>query len=258
MKKIIIYLCIFYCVFASAQVGTANASNETYYAKIESTGIYLCSAKSESTALFELPYSYFVQVEASEGDFYRVRYKNTAGFVKKDKLKLCTGTPSQPFAQRSFNLIVQNYLYESPNNSSSRIATVTEADPLSFYGTILGQKLGNQTSTWIFCELQTSAGRKCGYVFSGITDFEYDLPVNQETLQLANVNSLSSSSEFKQLSTGTKIILIVAISIPSVMILYFLIKPSKILELSQNRKRAKKEHRKIHHGDYFEFDEADL
>ena len=95
--------------------------------------------------------------------------------------------------------------------------------------------------------------------FTNLTDYLSKIDINNEVFDTVSDDVLdNTTTEFHSLSTGTKIMLIVAISLPSVLILYFLIKPSKIMQITKTRKQVKKESRKIRHGDYFEFDESEL
>lgn len=237
-----------------------NAENNTYFAKIQSTGVNLCETPSETTGMFEIPYSYFVKVESIVDDYFKVTYKDISGYVKKDKAKLMKGIPQTPFAQANFKLFVPFALYTSPSkNSAVTIQLDDTVETISYYGTKIGQQVTSNNNVWYYSSVTISGQNYYGYVFSGVTDYLSKINLNNEVFETVDEGILdTSSTEFNKLSTGTKILLIVSISIPSVLILYFLIKPSKIMQTTKNRKQIKKENKKIHHGDYFEFDESEL
>lgn len=248
-------------LFSFSNPALSNAENkQAYYAKVQGTGVNLCSSPSESSPIFEIPYSYFVKVDYVVDDYYKVSYKDVEGYVKKDKVKLMNGTPQTPYANATFKLFVPYSVYQSPNQTSSKtLEQIDTTMEIEYYGTIQGQQVMSDNNIWYYSCVTVNGQKYYGYIFSGVTDYLTTINVNPESFEIVSDNILNSSTtEFKELSTGTKIMLIVSISVPSVLILYFLIKPSKIMQVTKNRKQVKKENKKIRHGDYFEFDESDL
>ena len=260
MKKMSLILSIFIIFFGFATPTFAFADDErVYYAKITNSATFLCSTPSENSAVFELPYSYFVKVEYSVDDYYKVSYSGIDGYVKKDKVSLMNGTPQKPYAAATFKLFVPYALYSSPNLSSTKIANIDTSITLNFLGNISGQQVSSASNIWYYCTYQTAEQSLSGYIFSGVTDYLTQISVNNETFEVVSEDALSSSqtSEFSTLSTGTKVLLIISISVPSLLILYFLIKPNRILN-NKSRNRVKKQNKTVRHGDYFEFDESEL
>lgn len=259
MKKLVLILS-FIIIFFNFSLNKAYADEEkNFYAKINSTSTYLCSMPSETSQLFELPYSYFVKVNYIIDDYFKVTYDGIEGYVKKDKVSLMNGIPQSPFASASFKVFVPYSIYNSASSNSTKIADIDTSTTLKYYGSIAGQQLNSSTNIWYYCSIQSQGQTQFGYVFSGITDYLTKINTNSETFEIISDEALSATetSEFKTLSTSTKIMLIIAISLPSLLILYFLIKPSRILKT--NRARPTKKQTKIsRHGDYFEFDENEL
>lgn len=263
MRKLSAFLviCCIFGVTIISGVKTAYAENKTtYFAKVQSTGVQLCESPSESTSIFEIPYSYFVEVESIVDDYFKVTYKDISGYVKKDKVKLMNGIPQTPFAQANFKLFVPFSLYASPTKTSKKTLELDDSvEQITYYGTKSGQQVTSNNNTWYYSSVQMNGQTYHGYIFSGVTDYLSKINVNNETFDVLDEGILdASSTEFTSLSIGTKIMLIVSISIPSILILYFLIKPSKIMQVTKNRKQVKKDNKKVHHGDYFEFDESEL
>lgn len=210
--------------------------------------------------MFEIPYSYFVRVEYGVDDFYKVSFKDISGYVKKSKVTLMNGTPKQPFPNATYKIFVDFNLYESPTRSSNIVTNIGTSSTLTYYGTKVGEQVSSTNSMWYFSSIVTNGTTQFGYVFSGVTDLLTSISVNNENFDVVSSDVLNSTqqTEFHTLSTGTKIILIIAISIPSLLILYFLIKPSKIMQVTKTRKEIKKQAKTKRHGDYFEFDESQL
>lgn len=261
MKKII-SICAFALIFLNLfSVKIANADNtKFYYAKIQSTNAELCSLPSENTTLFKLPYSFFVKVNSIVDDYYKVSYKDVDGYVKKDKVKLMQGTPQTPYAIATFKLFVPYGIYSSPNTTSNQIAQISNiSQVINYYGSIQGQQVTTTNNIWYYSSIEQNGQTQFGYIFSGVIDNLSKIETNNEIFDTVSDEVFeNTATEFHSLSTGTKIMLIVAISVPSALILYFLIKPGKIMQITKTRKQVKKESRKIRHGDYFEFDESEL
>ncbi len=260
MKKIIFVFGLFLLSFCFSANNFALAEEETiYYAKVQSTGVQLCSTPSETSALFEIPNTYFVQVEYVVDDYYKVSYNNVEGYVKKDKVTLMNGTPQRPFANSTFKLFMPYGLYESPYDYSTKVTDVDESLVLTYYGTKTGQLVSSQNNVWVYASVEKDGETFYGYVFSRIIDIIPTITNNEESFEVVDEGILNNTTtEFSNLSTGTKVLLIVSISVPSLLILYFLIKPTRVLQNQKKQKRPQKEVKKIRHGDYFEFDESQL
>lgn len=247
-------------IFSIFSTNSVMANNERdYFAKVQNVGTYLCSMPSETSAIFEIPATYFVKVNSVVDDYFKVTYQDIEGYVKKDAVKLMDGIPTMPFANATFKLFVPYAIYQQPDQTSISSSTIDTTSTLVYYGTKIGQQVSSNNNLWYYCKWETNGVVERGYIFSGVTDYLTKISTNTETFEIVSEEVLiETPSEFTELSTGTKVILIVAISVPSLLILYFLIKPSKIVQISKKRKSIQKENRKVKHGDYFEFDESQL
>ncbi len=260
MKKIVILIFTIFTILNLLPTANAYADSENvYYAKIQSTGVQFYSLPSENTALFELPYSYFVKVEYIVDDYYKVTYQDLEGYVKKSEVTLMSGQPTNPYASATFSLYVATSLYASPSTSASATATLDTTSTLTYYGTKIGEQV-QDVNSWYYAGVTIDGQTYHGYVFSAIVALLSTISTNTETFEIVDESVLidSSSTKFSGLSTGTQIMLIIAISIPSLLILYFLIKPSKIVQVTKSKSKVKKEKHRVQHGDYFEFDESEL
>jgi hypothetical protein len=254
--KILIFLCL---ALSFSAISPVLAQQTTYFAKVQSSGVYLCSTPSENSPLFEVPSSYFVKVEGAVDDYFKVTYLGVSGYVKKSSVSLMSGTPQNPYASATFKIFVAYSLFETPSQNSAASAVDT-SQVFTYYGTRIGQAVSTGNNIWYYASTTYGGQTTYGYIFSGVTDGLSQIPTNTETFSVVSdlEYEISANSELQTLSTGTKILLIISISVPSALILYFLVKPSKITNLSKTRKKVHAERKKVRHGDYFEFEESDL
>ena len=259
MKKIL-YLFLFLLLINCNQVNFAKAETDSvYYGKIKNEETYFCSSPNSSSAMFLLPYSYFVYVVSIDGDFYEVNYQDLNGYVRKSDVTLMQGQPNNPYANATFTNYVEYSLYESPTTSSNSVQSFDKNQSFNFYGSISGEEVSNWSDVWYYASITQNGVTYRGYIYSNVTDDLTEININSETFEIVSddiFTNANNTTNFTELSTGTKVLLIIAITVPTLFILFFLIKPSKTI--SSKRKQIKKEPRKIHHGDYFEFDEGDL
>lgn len=145
----------------------ALAESTTYYAKIQSAGIYFYQQPFDEPAqrLFCLPRSYFVKILSEENDnFYRAQYDDVYGFVRKNDVVVMDGTPTTPYASARFRVFSMNGLglYASPqaveSNLRAQIPYLTEN--IVYYGSINGeQAIPEKTNVWYYCRV--IAARLC-------------------------------------------------------------------------------------------------
>ena len=252
MKKMILIMVGLILISNFPQTAKAES---LYYGKIKSESVYFYD--EQKTQLFLLPYSYFVQVFDVEDEFYKVNYKDLEGYVKKEDVTLMDGNPNTPFFDGNFVNYATFDLYEKPNSSSSILESFSENQSFDYYGTIIGEAMSELTDEWFYCSTKINGQTLKGYIYAGVVENKPDLSLNTEMFEEISeevFTATTNGKEFSALSTGTKILLIISIAVPSVFILYFLIKPTKM----KKQKVEKKGVRKIQHGDYFEYDEKDL
>ena len=270
-KKIIKYLfllsifIIFYCflvAFASFTASFSHADN-FYFAKIQKEGVYFYSNPIDSSEniLFEVPNTYFVKLLDDENSlFYYAQYSDQFGYVKKSDVIAMDGTPQNPYATSSFRIFALEGmgLYSSPSLSAeNEIAEIPYlTDDLVYYGKVSGQQaIPDKSNEWYYCKY-TSSDTLYGYVYSVFCDKLTDFADNYETFAIVTSPTFSSSSNLDGLSTVAMTFIVIGVSIPCVIVIYLLVKPTLFKEKAIN------EHTKIpkkrRHGDYYEFDESDL
>lgn len=264
MKKLSLFL-IAFLIMLAVPIETANAeqSAKSYYAKINTNGVMLYDSPSTTSALFEIPESYFVEATEIVGNFFKVTYKDKEGYVLKSAVSLLDGVPVHPFADISYSQRTVEPMYAQASDESAIINDLKNVANITYYGKIADQWATHTSNVWYYSSINVGGQILFGYVYSGSVkdDLTEKILPNSEGKDfniLPEDVLLPSTSNFTSLSSGTKVLLIVAIAVPSLLILYFLIKPSKLMAQSKKSKKVKKEQRKVSHGDYYEFDESQL
>lgn len=231
----------------------ARAESENFYAKITAQNTSLYSSPNTSSALFTLPYSYFVKVDGVDGEFYEATYNGISGYVLKSEVSLMEGEPLSPYFSAQISVFTDHFLYAQPNSNASVIYELVENDFLTYFGNIVGERVSDKSDVWYYSSITKNGTTYFGYLYSQIANSLPEISINTELFKEVDEDVFSNSPpEFTSLSPGTKAILIIAIIIPSVFILFFLIKPSA---LTKARPPKEKRPRKVQHGDYFEFDD---
>lgn len=231
----------------------ARAESENFYAKITAQNTSLYSSPNTSSALFTLPYSYFVKVDGVDGEFYEATYNGISGYVLKSEVSLMEGEPHSPYFSAQISVFTDHFLYAQPNSNASVVYELVENDFLTYYGNIIGEKVSDKSDVWYYSSITKNGTTYFGYLYSQIANSLPEISINTELFKEVDEDVFSNSPpEFTSLSPGTKAILIIAIIIPSVFILFFLIKPSA---LTKAKPPKEKRPRKVQHGDYFEFDD---
>ncbi len=255
MKKISIFLFILLTFLNFPQTAKAET---LYFGKIQSEQAYFYNSPNEYSQLFVIPYSYFVQVtDVEDEEFYKATYKDLEGYVLKSDVILMAGQPNTPYYNDTFLNYSAFSLYTTPQTSSTEVTSFSENQSFNYYGAMEGEELKESITTWFYCTTNLNGQTYYGYIYSGIVNEEIRITINTETFDEVSeevFTATTNGQEFSALSTGTKILLIISIAVPSIFILFFLIKPSKM----KKQKVEKKGIRKIQHGDYFEFDDKDL
>ena len=254
MKKLLIF--IFVLLLPTCPYISHAEVDGDFYGKIASENVYLFSSPNASSTLFKLPYSYFVKINDIRDDYYQVIYKDLAGYVLKSDVRLMEGTPSSPYLNLSFSIFTSYSLYEQANTNSNVLCELSENQTLTYYGATSGELASDKSDIWYYASANVNGIIYHGYIYSEIANSLPEIVINTEEFEEVDESVLTDATpQFNSLSTGTKVLLIIAITVPSVFILFFLIKPNK---LTKSKSKPEKKIRKVHHGDYFEFDDGDL
>lgn len=254
---------------------TAFASN-TFFAQVpKGTSVYFFSApqKSDESVLFVLPSTYFVELlKNANEDFYYARYNDIYGYVLKSDVKPVKNTPMVPFATNvNFRIFVPSgaNLRSTPHNNGSLnlVYSIPFLDNnLLYYGVAFGDEaISRKGNVWYYCKYYTGNLTYTGYVYSPLCDELATLPENTEIVEfLDNISfedevTSTSGDVFKGLSSTTTTIIIIFVSLPCLLLIYLLFKPTRLAEQSQqhtqSRKRDRRKIKRLKNSDYFELDD---
>ncbi len=263
MKKLLLISSLF--IFISSALNCFKAetfSQNSYYAKITNENVYFYSDPIEESEkiLFEIPNTYFVKlIDNANENFYYAIYKNVYGYVKKSQVNVMSGTPVNPFANATFRIFSPDGigLYSTPSiNQSFKLTEIPYlTSNLIFYGYKIGEEaIPEKSSQWIYCNFQNGENF-FGYVYSVFCDQLSQIQDNYETFEIVENPVFSTDKSPNELSAVAMTFIIIGVSIPCLIVIYLLLKPTLLKEKVLNEKPKIK---KKHHGDYFEFDDSEL
>ncbi len=243
-------LLILLILFQSTNVPVYAADTNTYYARVLFEQVYLYKTPIEDNSLsnihFELPKTYFVELIGKENNFYKAKYLDFYGYVKKDSVQAVANAPINPFLT-NINFRVYASLSEtmwstaSTQNNSSIITQIPHlTNNLTFIGKINGECLiENRTNIWYFCKY-TLDKEYYGYVYSDFCDEMTTISNNIEELEYI------SNPTFEVVVPPTKTIpqnsnavgiVIGILSIPVLIFVFMIMKGTRILNSERTHKK---------------------
>lgn len=279
MKAILlclIFIFNFTALNVNLSVNVAFAS-KTYFAKIMQENTPLYSSQDQTSIIFYLPNTYYVELISSSNNTYYAKYNDIYGYVNKNMVKPISTVPANPYltniAFRVFvpsganlrstpeNLGAVNLLYSIPFLETN----------LLYYGIANGEEaISKKGTTWYYCKYFNNNISYTGYVYAPLCDclspitsntedhpfIEGELKFEDEIINTGTTNGMES------LSSTSQTIIIVAISLPCLLFIYLLFKPTKMAESVQepskkpsSKKSKPKKISRLKHSDYFEIDD---
>lgn len=276
---IIIYLISLLAFLHKEEQSIVHAEvNRTYYARITNNETFLYTSPEDSTssAMFILPQTYFVELLENANDvFYYARYNDIYGYVKKALVSPVKTAPQMPFLINiSFRVFVPSgaNLRKSPQNlgATNLVYSIPFLESnLLYYGIIYGEEeISKKGNVWYFCKYYVNNLSYTGYVYSPLCDYLGDIYPNEEVIELYEGNLIFKEeiqnvtvNQMETLSQTAQTIIIVAISLPCLLFIYLLFKPTKMVENASASKQKNTKHKqnkkisRLKHSDYFEFDD---
>lgn len=258
--KFFIFLIFVLSIFSTCnfQISSAEIS---YYAKIidENVCFYSSPTKNNLSSLFYIPRSYFVKILNNENeDFYYAKYKDIYGYVLKNEVVVMNGTPIMPFANATFRIFATGGLglYTSPylneNNKITQIPYLSQN--LTYYGIMLGEQvIPDKSAEWYYCNYNGD-DNYFGFVYSVFCDKLTTISPNTESFDVIDNPSFVETTPSQELSGTSMAFIIIGVSLPCLVVIYLLLKPTLLKEKSIHQIKPKRKRR----GDYYEFDESDL
>ncbi len=254
--KLIAFIFLFCSIIFPYPQAECHAAS-FYYARVEEENVGFYSSKRDASPLFYMEQSYFVQIYGDEDLYYKAKFKDIDGYVKKEEVKVVEGTPKLSYPQPSMSVYALDGLglYKSPTlKSSALIETVPYLNTnLTYYGKIEGENVPGKTTLWYYCKFSSLTSSQEGYLYSLFCDCDTIAP-NTEVLNYLTTPPIFSpqGQDGSGLSATAKTFIILSVSLPCAYVLYLLIKPTR--EALKTKARRPRHRRR----DYFEFDENDL
>ena len=265
LMKIFLPLVLCFCSLFNPHVAYAD---EIIYARVVSPSVYFYSAPNENSALFCIPSTYFVELSGNAGEsFYRARYLDLYGYVKKSEVTAVIGTPITPFAEKlSCRVISLNGLeMRSLPKSNSPFDIVCQVPYLEtdiiYYGSTIGDSLvPDCTNVWYYCKYLSGTTSQTGFLYSLFCDKLTSIVPNTEVLEIRTEPLYVEKQETGTTSTlnfssPVQIFIVIAVSLPCIIIVYLLFKPTKIVNKEAQKDKPKKKIRRLKKSDYYELDD---
>lgn len=255
----------------------AESDDVTYYARVMTENVYLYSTCDQDSQIFAIPKTYFVELFSLNGEYYYARYDDFYGFVKKDEVLPVVKEPQTPFLQNiSFRIFVPSgaNLRSSPKNDGANnlVCSIPFLDSnISFYGLAQGEEaIAKKGTLWYFCKYYYNNTSCTGYVYAPLCDCLSTIYENNEEIEPLETEPTfkvdvapTSTDPISEMSQTAQTLIIIAISLPCLLFIYLLFKPTMIAQSegtsakNKNNKHKKKISR-LKKSDYFEFNDDDL
>lgn len=215
-----------------------NADNYPY-AQVLQSGCYLYKTPLDNTnysnTYFILEPTYFVQLLSDfNSEFYKVRYIDVLGYVKKSQVQCVQGCPSNPYLNNiRFRIFgnVSRSLNDKPflntNNPIQKEYLPLYCNDVLYYGKIYGESaVEERTNIWYYCKYTVTG--ETGYVYSDACDKMTEIVKNTEKLPYIStpqwVISSSTSPQLVAVNSKPFKIWIVIVCIPFAVFGFLLIK----------------------------------
>lgn len=246
MKKIfcilivVVFLFMGISIYKNSLSIKVNSFNVDIFARVNSNATYLYKTPTKSNdisnRLFLLEQTYYVRVlEQVNDDFFQVQYLDICGYVFVDDLTLVKETPACPYLDGiTFDIspsINHCTIRTEPNSFDDSNIVTTLSSPvknLSYYGKIAGSEsvttLGN---LWYYCSLTHNDKEIKGYVYAPyVTNLSPIIP-NEEILTSTSIEVINATNGLLNLNITTENIIIFLVALPTIAVLYLLLRPSK-------------------------------
>ena len=200
----------------------------------------------DKTPLFVLPATYYVMLleDQNELGLYKAKYKNQIGFVEAIKVQCVQFAPLNPYPQNiNFRILASQSaeLRSTPSRSeglSNLICNLSLYETnFDYYGSITGEEVVAKRGTdWHYCAYKENNNLKYGYVYAGLVDqfktiYRQDIdayPITKHNWSTLYPSITDTSQNLQiNLPNSNQTLIIIAISIPILVLIIALFKPAK-------------------------------
>lgn len=244
-----VFLVVISCLCCLIQPIDYVSADSVAYAQILHPGCYLYKTPTDNTSYnnvyFMIENSYFVELLSDyNDDFYKAKYLDVVGYVKKSQVQCVQGIPKKPYLNNvSFRVYndLSRAMYDKPyantNNPTLKIYLPLYCEDLIYYGIIYGESaVEERTNIWYYCKYTVT--NVCGYVYSDACDKLDTIVSNSEKLPYISSpqwNIASVSNQLITIDSKPYKISIILICIPFVIFAFLLLK------LAYSKRSNKKE-----------------
>lgn len=236
MKILLVLLNLICSVFQPIKYVSADTG---VYAQILHAGCYLFKNPIDNTnysnVYFMIENSYFVELLSDyNNEFYKAKYLDTIGYVKKSQVQCVQGAPKTPYLNNISFRVYNNTsraMYDKPfmnsNNPTLIVYLPLYCQDLIYYGKVYGESaIEERTNIWYYCKYTVTGA--CGYVYSDSCDKMDTILQNSEKLPYISepqwTTSKNSNPQLISIDSKPFKISIILISIPFVVFAIMLFK----------------------------------
>ena len=248
MKKFFCIVIVFVFIIFGIKIYNGSLSMPVFsyglnvYAQVTSNSCYLYKSPTNmedfDNKYFLLEESYYVKLlEQANEDFFKVQYLDIMGYVKIDDVTPVNETPTCPYLECiSFDIspTLESFTLRSIPNSqddSNIIVTAKNQTNLDYFGKIAGNEsvpsLGN---LWYYCQVNVDGKDYRGYIYSPYAINLSPIVPNNEIVTSTSIEKINATQSLLKLNLTTENIIIILVTIPSIVVLYLLLKPPKVVK----------------------------
>ncbi len=193
-------------------VTAADAESYLFFARAETRYAYFYASKSQSSALFTVPYTYCVQVLSEDGEWYYVKYADDYGYYRavygyclKDTLTVVSGVPSPVYLYKEVQV---TYNADSSESSLPVLSELTVT--AAFYGTYYS---GPTAYSYVLCN------GSFGYIEGANDDYELvDYKTDDDDDGDGNTDDSGTGSGDKKIIAGV-VLAVLAVAAVALLLL---------------------------------------
>ncbi len=222
---LIIFSCIILCFATVLPKKLALAETENY-ARVLQDGVYIYQDASFQEPLFSIPFGYYLKVENSNSGAVKVSYGNgnyptIYGYARESELTFVDYVPTTPYSVIKVSTDVNDVLFNDITLQTPYF-NVPKNEILYYYGEIDN---GDNILCYVYYFKKLGFIDKTSLNPFTIPDNQDPMPSDGETSSPTDEKPTFTASS--ALGERLQIVIIVAISIVTISVVYFLFKPTK-------------------------------
>lgn len=222
-------------VFSPASAIAAGENTTTYALIVENNALFYRTPTNDDSAQniwFYLPETYFVEIiRQVDNIFYEARYDGISGYVKFSDINIKDYTPASIYPldlQLKISAVDSTVKVRSvPSVSGNIVATLEWGDIVTYYNKTAGEELEPSNPYWYYVIVENDGLTVGGYVYSTNVQIISDIIIPNDISAAPAVSPGVEEGQKlnKKYENITKIILALAICIPTVAVIFMMFRP---------------------------------